>query len=458
MQLKEPFTSLDDWIVTKGSASIVSGEFVNTGEGRTHIVQAMMQPINLQSTFRLDVRFKVNASTPTLTTGQYYGLTRKQATDSEVISDCIYLCLRGSVGGKAYLYLFGDWHEVYDTALTAGNYYRFQLACDGTTLTATIMDDNQQILGTVKIAAPNIIIYNYSIAHDVGASTGSLDFVGFYDALDGYNDEIYNQILSFYRFIGGTAEDNRCLIQLPANYQKSVKNKLVIYCHGAGKNAEAIYDASVADAISTLVANGYMIASGQNYGNNWGSTPATNHVRQIRDYLYDNFNTYFKTILMCSSMGGLTSTLFAARFKAYVAGLVLIFPVLNLDWVYHALYSTVDYSAEINTAYGCTAINYPYKTLGHSPHDRILEFLDLPISIWHGDSDVNIPIKHSQDFVTNIVANGGSATLTTVVGGTHSDPDVSPPADVLSFVESVTDYDAPILRHYVLNQGISLIS
>lgn len=193
-------------------------------------------------------------------------------------------------------------------------------------------------------------------------------------------------------------------IAVPTNIDNQNPPSIVIYSHGSityvtnDTTDEFIIDLQKYGERFTK--SNYIFAASNQHGANWGSTTAVEDTKNMFDWITTTYSTSEKIYLLGYSMGGLVTMNFATKYPEYISKIALLAPTT--------------YPAEWN-------------------QDRVNELEDVPIQIWHGNKDVNVPYSMSTSFVNKLKSLGKEVTLITLEGKTHWDIHTEYMEDILNF-------------------------
>ncbi len=142
--------------------------------------------------------------------------------------------------------------------------------------------------------------------------------------------------------------------------------ELVIYSHGQlrriTENLNEEYMKELRDYASLFASEGYAFAASNEHGDNWGDTGAMTDIQNtIQHFEKENLEIHDKIHLVGFSMGGLSSINFAVENPERILSITLLAPTPNMNL----------------------------------KEEDIKKIHDIPINIYHGDSDVNIPLNNS---------------------------------------------------------------
>lgn len=460
---KESFADLTTNAWLKDTSVVIASNEVTSTATSQQAWKALSETIAVGKPFRLDTRFRIIDGTGPNDDG-YVGFSSEVAGTRSANTKWVAIGYSAVSGISAY-HAAGIGGSGLTTLISVastikGNYYRAGIVSDGVTMTFWVCDDSGGGLVATKMAAPTVILNNTFV--NFNDITGlSVDRLGIINDLDGYNDVNFNERLRFYAYTGGATENERAYIECPDTYKKSTKSRFAIYSHGSSGTPEDFIGGLTGERNfrKDFVGQGYVFAVSMAHGNNWGSNSVVADNRLLRDYMQSKLNLFYKGFVIGQSMGGLGACLTALQYPHMFAAIGLVYPVMNLDWMYYALNSSSgSYVTPINTAYGCDNTTYHRLVQGHNVHDRVDELYQFPLKSWHGDADVTVGYRHSQDIVNGITALGGTASLVTIVGGVHGAAGAFDPVAMAAHFNTVVDANLgqPASVKHSLQGGIRL--
>jgi len=166
---------------------------------------------------------------------------------------------------------------------------------------------------------------------------------------------------------------------------------LILYSHGSNEHVTPeIIPAGFADALPRygeyFAERGAFFAASEMYGENWGSSQSQIHLLELITYFKETY-AVGDVYMFGFSMGGLPALRTARRFPESIDKVALLAPTIETDdWTETTL-------AAIEA---------------------------IPVYIWHGTADVNVPISFSRELTVTASNLGFSnITLEEIVGETH---------------------------------------
>lgn len=216
-------------------------------------------------------------------------------------------------------------------------------------------------------------------------------------------------------------------------YNSANPTPVILYAHGASEDHTSITtDGMKSATINALMDAGYIVASTNAHGNNWGNQSSVDDFNALAKYVRSNYNV--KGMAMWSqSMGGLTGLQVVTQGNVDLVGWLGTYPVCNLA----NLYSLGTYVSQINTAYGITGsglLTYANQTNGHDPVLKSAKaYKDIPMRFYASPSDTVVPKANNADALSAIVANSRSEAVTVVCSGNHGDASHFQPSDYAAF-------------------------
>lgn len=182
---------------------------------------------------------------------------------------------------------------------------------------------------------------------------------------------------------------------------------IVIYSHGSTYSVTNNPDNQLLKDLrvyaDTFVKNGYIFAASNQHGDNWGNSAAIEDTRKLIEYIKLNFPASDKVYLIGFSMGGLPTMNFAAKYPEGIEKIALLAPT--------------SYATTWNSA-------------------RVESIKDIPIQIWHGNKDVNVPYSLTTSFIARLKAHDKEVNLITIDGKGHWDVDTELIPDILEYFKT----------------------
>ncbi|GAB4160187.1 MAG: hypothetical protein Fur003_3840 [Candidatus Dojkabacteria bacterium] len=157
---------------------------------------------------------------------------------------------------------------------------------------------------------------------------------------------------------------------------------------------------------------GYVFAASNEHGANWGSTVAVNDMKLLKEYITTAISNQANTLglldykpayeiyLVGYSMGGLPTMNYTTTYPTTVKKVALLAPTIYLD------------------------------TWNKARFDKIAS---IPVKIWHGNKDVNVPWSLSNSFVSKAKSNGKTIEFITLQDKTHWNIHTEYFNDILTF-------------------------
>lgn len=223
------------------------------------------------------------------------------------------------------------------------------------------------------------------------------------------NTEDNSQVLTepHYEEMFETISGQLAYIAIPTNIDTNNPPSIVIYSHGSNTLVtEDTTDSFTQDLQSygnLFTTKNFIFAASNEHGENWGNADSVDDMYNLLQWIQNSYPASNNIYLIGFSMGGLPTIHFVEQYPENVKKIALLAPTTK--------------SSEWNTS-----------------NISILD--DIQIQIWHGTSDVNIPISSSRTFITNMKKLGKNITLVELQGKTHFDVDAEYMDDILSFFEA----------------------
>lgn len=228
----------------------------------------------------------------------------------------------------------------------------------------------------------------------------------------------------------------------PSGSSAAESRDLVVYIHGAGDDHTALTTGTgfklLQGTIQAVMTLGMRFASCDAHGDNWGNQSS------LDDYV-DLVNTIRATYgvrriyFYAGSMGGLDAMSLVSKSLLPIRGAYMIYPALNLAWLYGA-----SFTAAIDTAYGITGTppnTYALLTAGYDPIlNAPATYRGIPMRLLSSPSDTTVDkINNSDAFAALVGPYATTSVLKTV--GAHGDLSNYQPQDVYNFFGSVNTQD-----------------
>ncbi|MGI5898087.1 MAG: alpha/beta fold hydrolase [Candidatus Dojkabacteria bacterium] len=183
-----------------------------------------------------------------------------------------------------------------------------------------------------------------------------------------------------------------------------VRYPIVIYSHGStytvSKNPNNPLTNDLDLYADIFVNGGYIFAASNQHGDNWGNSTAIEDTKKLIQYLEENYNTNGDIYLLGFSMGGLVTLNYAEKYPANIKKIALLAPT--------------SYANAWNSS-------------------RVAKIMDIPIKIWHGDKDVNVPYSMTANLVKKLQSLDKTVEVVTIPNVGHFDVDTEYTQDVLNF-------------------------
>jgi len=201
-----------------------------------------------------------------------------------------------------------------------------------------------------------------------------------------------------------TIDGQLAYIAVDSKFEKKKDFPIVIYSHGSTYSVTQNPDNQLLKDLriyaDTFIKEGYIFAASNQHGDNWGNAAAIEDTRKLVEYIKTNFKTSDEIYLIGFSMGGLPTMNFAEK---YPEGIVKI-----------ALLAPTTYATTWNSA-------------------RVENVKSIPIKIWHGNQDVNVPYSLTTSFIARFKAHDKEVTLVTIEGKGHWDVDTELIPEILEY-------------------------
>ncbi len=211
------------------------------------------------------------------------------------------------------------------------------------------------------------------------------------------------EIEEIFETIGGQL----AFIAIDTKYEEKNNLPIVVYSHGSTYSVTSNPDNQLLKDLrlyaDAFVKKGYIFAASNQHGDNWGNDLAVEDTRKLIEYIQTNFTSSKEIYLIGFSMGGLPTMNFAEKYPENIVKIALLAPT-------------------------------SYATRWSS--QRVENIKEIPIMIWHGDMDVNVPYSMTTALIARLKAYDKEVILETVEGMGHWDVDTEKIGEVLEFFTS----------------------
>lgn len=191
------------------------------------------------------------------------------------------------------------------------------------------------------------------------------------------------------------------------NAKDEEKFPMVIYSHGSTYTVSEDKDNPLTKDLDyyaeIFVKEGYIFAASNQHGDNWGEKVAIEDTRKLFEELNNNYKGNGDVYLLGFSMGGLVTMNYAEKYPENIKKIALLAP----------------------TSY--------VKTWSSNRVEKIKE---IPIKIWHGNKDVNVPYSMTTNLIKRLSSLGKEVELITVEGAGHFDVDTEYTEAIVEFYKS----------------------
>jgi len=208
--------------------------------------------------------------------------------------------------------------------------------------------------------------------------------------------------------IFSTVDGQSVYIAFDENANDEDRYPIVIYSHGSTYTVSEDPSNPLTKDLDyyaeIFVENGYIFASSNQHGDNWGSAQAIEDTMKLIDYLDENYKSSDEIYLLGFSMGGLVTMNFAEKYPERIKKIALLAPT--------------SYVSTWNAT-------------------RVERIKDIPIMIWHGNKDVNVPYSMTTGLIKKLSSFGKDVELITVEGVGHFDVDTEYTPAIVEFYKSL---------------------
>ena len=231
--------------------------------------------------------------------------------------------------------------------------------------------------------------------------------------------------------VDSTAGGYTIKVLIPTNYVASA----VVYHHGAGETAASLTsDPLKAGVVARLLDDGYLVASSDAAGENWGNQAGLDAYTALQSYLVTNYAPT-KTAIFSQSMGGCTGLLAASTGFTGLCAWFGICPVCSLSSMFAANAGT--YAGAIRTAYGIAGdgSDYASKTSGFDPALKSASLFNrLPMRFWSSSGDTVVGKTTNSDAMATLVSGSKAESTNVACTGDHGDTSHFDPQGVSDFL------------------------
>ncbi len=194
----------------------------------------------------------------------------------------------------------------------------------------------------------------------------------------------------------------------PLEIKQNNPPKLIIYSHGQLQRVVPdLNDEFMLKMIEYgdfFASRGYAFSASNQHDDNWGQEESMRDITKSVDWFRENdFLTKDKKHMLGFSMGGRAAINYAIQNPTKVKSIVLLAPT-------------------------------PKNNLQENDVEKIL---NIPIKIWHGTEDVNIPFLTTLQYIESFKTHGKDIELTPVENAGHFDIETSLMDEILEFFENV---------------------
>ncbi len=239
-----------------------------------------------------------------------------------------------------------------------------------------------------------------------------------------------------YTTVNTTAGGETVKILVPSGWVNG--GRCVIYHHGRTETAASLTsDGNKTDVVNRLTSDGYLMASSDAAGDNWGNQASQDAYDALIAYLDSNYAPA-QYAFWAQSMGGLSALNMIAGGTS-VAGFYGAFPVCSLADMFNGNVGAT-YPPSIRTAYGIAAdgSDYSTKTSGYDPLlATASSYLRVPMRFVASSGDFTVDKSANSDAMSAHVAAQLAEHDVITHTGAHGDASVHKPQDISDFMARV---------------------
>jgi hypothetical protein len=178
---------------------------------------------------------------------------------------------------------------------------------------------------------------------------------------------------------------------------------LIIYSHGSNSRISTSFSEEEMQNMrmygALFTANNFAFAASNMHGVNWGNNLAVADMKNLVDWLNNNYKIKNKVNLLSHSMGSRAIFNFAFNYPDLINSIILLAPVSR---------------------------NYSQT--------QMASIKNIPIQIWHGDSDTNVFYTASNKLLNRNKSCGfENMNVTILPGKTHWDVDTELASEILEY-------------------------
>jgi pimeloyl-ACP methyl ester carboxylesterase len=215
-------------------------------------------------------------------------------------------------------------------------------------------------------------------------------------------------------------------VVVPANYDPRVPAPLIIMTHGAGRDQSQM---STTTAQQTVLANflaaGYIVASHNQHGSNWGNPIANDDVVALYQWVIKRYAIQGAPFIWTHSMGALSALNLISTARIPCAGIAIVDGVFSLGYQYTQNWNGTE-QAQIIAGWGMAAngSNYGTLTAGWDPlinaQNDPSVYRGVPMLITSSAGDTHVPEQYNA-LAFEALVNGYDSVTHIEHTGNHGD-------------------------------------
>ncbi len=217
---------------------------------------------------------------------------------------------------------------------------------------------------------------------------------------DGFTPTGMSGFIEEYPKLGG----EQGYVAVPKTIEKDNPPSVIMYYHGSTQKITTNFKDEVMKNMrlygQTMTKHNVIFLASNQHGDNYGSKTAVEDSRTLINYVNKNYLTSGKIYVLGFSMGGMPAMKHVVLYPKEVTRIALLAPAQQVE----------TYTAE-----------------------QIKLFKNVPLKIWHGTADANVPYWVTEELQTYFKKQNTPVTVVTLKGKIHWDVDTEYMNDVLDW-------------------------